>query len=287
MSDKITKIYAYDGTVRIYGATTTSLVEEARTIHDTMPSATVVFGQALSLGVIMGAMYKGEQALTIRVDGKGPLGGIMMTTNAHGQIRGYVGNPRVNFLTNDGKVNTSMALGNEGFIHVTKDLKIRDIFTSSSEIVYGEIASDFSYYFTKSEQIPSSCLTTVILDEYGRVSNACGFIIQAMPGCKKETLDRIEEIINSIDSLGALVQEGKSTFDILRILADDNYEVLEEMPLSYYCNCSKERYEKGLLTLGKEELENMVLEEKDGIEITCHFCGKQYHFTNDELKKLL
>ncbi len=288
MKDRLTKIYAYNGTVRIYGAITTNLVEEARKIHNTYPTATILLGQALSLSIIMGAMYKGDQELTIRIDGGGPIGGIVTTTNAKGEVRGFVENPHVNFIRNDGKVETAMALGQNGFMYVTKNLKIRDIFTSSSEIVYPDLATNFAYYFTKSEQIPSSCLVTVCLDENGNVTKAGAFIAQAMPGCKEESLDILEKQIKSISSLGDLLISGKDEVDILKILAnDENAEILETMDLSYKCSCNHERFSEGIMSLGKEEILKIIAEDNNDLEIVCHFCNKKYNFTKEDLNNIL
>ena len=185
MKDYLVKAYAFGGTVRIYAANTTNLVEEARNIHGTWPAASAAFGRVLTASLIMGAMYKGDQSLTIRINGGGPIGDIISVVNAHGEVKGYVQNPEVQFSNKD-KLAVNMVVGNNGFIHVTKDLKIRDVFTSSAELQTGEIAEDFTYYFAVSEQIPSSVGLGVLVNEKNEVLASGGFILHKIPGCKEE-----------------------------------------------------------------------------------------------------
>jgi len=285
MKDYLVKGYAFGGTVRVYTARTTNLVAEAQKRHNLWPTSTAALGRLLTSSVIMGAMYKGDQELTIRVDSDGPIGGMVATTNTLGEVRGYVGNPHVFLQYNNGKLNVGQAVGN-GFIHVTKDLKVRDMFTSSSAIQTGEIAEDFAYYFTASEQIPSAVGLGVLVEEDNSVRASGGFILQVMPGCKEETLSKIESTLAKMPPVSELVDQGKTPEEMLEIITEGDYQLLEELPLSYKCNCKKERFEKGLLSLGKAEL-TQIKEEDKKIEIQCQFCAEMYTFDEVEIDKLI
>lgn len=285
MKDYLVKAYAFDGTVRIYAANTTNLVNHAQEIHNLWPTSAAALGRLLTTSIIMGAMYKGDQELTIRVEGDGPLGHMVATTNAYGEVRGYVGNNHVFLQYNSGKLNVGKAVGN-GFIHVTKDLKVRDMFTSSAEIQTGEIAEDFAYYFTASEQIPSAVGLGVLVDVDNTVISAGGFILQVMPGCKPETLDKIESVLKTIKPVSEMIKENYTPEDIVRAITADDHKFLEKLDLSYKCNCSRERYEKGLISLGVEELKSLQ-EDDDVVETVCNFCSTKYHFTNDDIENLI
>ncbi len=284
MKDYLVKAYAFDGTVRIYAASTTHLVAHAQKIHDLWPTSAAAFGRLLTASIVMGAMYKGDQELTIRVEGDGPLGGMVATTNAYGEVRGYVGNPHVFLQYNSGKLNVGQAVGN-GFIHVTKDLKVRDMFTSSAEIQTGEIAEDFAYYFTSSEQIPSAVGLGVLVNDDNSVISSGGFILQVMPGCKSETLDKIEATLKTIKPVSEMIKEGYTPEMIIESIANKDYKLLENLDLEYKCNCSREKFEKGLISLGKEELEK--LKHDDEVETVCHFCNTKYKFSNKDIDSLI
>lgn len=285
MKDYLVKAYAFDGTVRIYTAVTTKLVEHARQIHDLWPTSAAALGRLLTTSVIMGAMYKNDQELTIRVQGDGPLGGMVSTTNTFGEVRGYVSNPHVFLQYNSGKLNVGQAVGN-GFIHVTKDLKVRNMFTSSSIIQTGEIAEDFAFYFTSSEQIPSAVGLGVLVNEDNSVQSSGGFILQVMPGCKPETLSEIETTLKSIKSVSSMVEEGYTPEEMVHAITKGNHQFLEELDLKYHCNCSKEKFEKGLISIGTKELTEILTEDKKA-EIDCHFCRKQYMFDEADLTRLI
>jgi molecular chaperone Hsp33 len=284
MNDYLVKAYAFDGTVRIYAATTTNLVEHARQIHDTFPAASAAFGRTLTASLIMGAMYKGDQTLTIRIDGGGPIGKIITQVNANGIVKGLVENPHVHISKKD-KLAVGMVVGNNGFIHVTKDLKVRDVFTSSAELQTGEIAEDFTYYFAKSEQIPSSVGLGVLVNEKNEVFASGGFILQVMPGVKDETIAKIESKINSMKPISELIKDNYKPEDIINLITDGDHELVEEMPLKYECDCTKERFYNGLSTLDKKEIDSLI-EHNENIEILCEFCKTNYTFTIEELKEI-
>jgi molecular chaperone Hsp33 len=186
---------------------------------------------------------------------------------------------------NSGKLNVGQAVGN-GFIHVTKDLKVKAMFTSSAAIQTGEIAEDFAYYFTASEQIPSAVGLGVLVEEDNSVKAAGGFILQIMPGCKEETLTRIESILGKMTPVSEMVDEGKTPEDMLEIITEGDFQLLEELDLSYKCNCHKEKFERGLISLGTDELKT-IKEEDHKIEISCQFCAEKYTFNEDEIDKLI
>lgn len=284
MNDYLVKAYAFGGTVRIYGASTTNLVEEARKMHGTWPAASAAFGRVLTASLIMGAMYKDDQTLTIRINGGGPVGEINTVVDAHGHVKGTIENPEVHFSQKD-KLAVGLAVGNNGYIHVTKDLKIKNVFTSSAELQSGEIAEDFTYYFAASEQIPSSVGLGVLVNEMNEVFASGGFILQVMPGCKEETLKKIEENISNMRPISELINENYSPEDIVNEITKGDHEFVEELPLSYRCDCSKERFANGIKSLGKEEV-NKFVQEGQPINITCHFCKKEYSFSNNDLKKI-
>ena len=282
MKDYLIKAYAFDGTVRIYTAVTTNLVAHAQEIHDLWPTSAAALGRLLTVSVIMGAMYGDKQELTIRVEGDGPIGSMVSTTNNRGEVRGYVENPHVFLQYNSGKLNVGQSVGN-GFIHVTKDLKIRDMFTSSSEIQTGEIAEDFAYYFTASEQIPSAVGLGVLVNDDNKILSSGGFILQVMPGCKKENIEKIEKIIRELRPVSKMVEKGYSPEGIMNEISGNSYQHLQTLDLKYYCNCSRSKFEKGLISLGKDQLNEIITDDKN-IETVCHFCNTKYNFSEEDLK---
>jgi molecular chaperone Hsp33 len=287
MNDYLVKAYAFDGMARVYAARTTDLVDEARKIHGTWPASTAALGRVLTGSVIMGAMYKGDISLTIRVDGGGPIGGIVVTTNANGEVRGYVGNPEVHASTHDDKLAVGYVVGKEGFLHVTKDLKVRDIFTSSSALQTGEIGDDFAYYFVISEQIPSSVGLGVLVNEDNSVRAAGGFILQLLPGAQKKTdlINQIETNIKELRPVSEMIKIGYTPERIIEEITRGNHQIVDHLPLKWACDCDKDRFARGLLSLGESELKEMV-EENKTIETECHFCRKKYLFTPEEIQEL-
>ena len=285
MKDYLIKAYGFNGTVRIYTAVTTNLVAHAQEIHDLWPTSAAALGRLLTNSVIMGAMYSEDQELTIRVVGDGPIGEMVATTTSYGEVRGYVSNPHVFLQYNSGKLNVGQAVGN-GFIHVTKDLKIRNMFTSSSVIQTGEIAEDFAYYFTVSEQIPSAVGLGVLVNDNNKILSSGGFILQVMPGCKTETIDKIEKIISKLIPVSKMIEKGYSPEDIMNEISGNSYQHLQTLDLNYDCTCSREKFEKGLISLGKEQLNEIILEDKK-IETVCHFCNSKYLFNEKNLKDLV
>jgi molecular chaperone Hsp33 len=288
MKDYAIIAHAFDKTVRIYACHTTQLVEDARLIHQTWPTATAALGRFLSVSVMMGLMYKNDERLTLRIKGDGPVGQMLVEANTQGEVRGEIQNPEVYIVYEDGpkknKLNVGQSVG-KGFLHVTKDLGMKDFFTSSSELQTGEIADDFTYYFAMSEQTPSSVGLGVLVDKDQSVLAAGGYILQLMPDASSETISKIESIVNSIDSVTEMFQNNKTPEDIIDLLSDGNYTVLDKKPLKYYCPCSKESFVKSLSALDDDTLDLLIYEDQHA-EIECHFCRKVYDYSQDELKAI-
>jgi len=287
--DKLIKAYAFEKMARVYVADTTTLVQAAKDIHDLWPTASAALGRFLTATVIMGSMYKGafdrdDAELTLRVDSDGPIEGMVATTNTQGDVRGYVGNPHVFLQYDSGKLNVGGAVGN-GQLHITKDLKIRDIFTSSVELLTGEIAEDFAYYFKSSEQIPSVVSLGVKVDEHNNIIGAGGVILQMLPGFKDHHLTDVEDAFKKLPHISFMLEDGLTPEAILKTITDD-HQVLESMPLRYQCDCSREKFERGLISLGADEL-NTMIEEDGQIETVCHFCMKKYTFDDLDIQTLI
>lgn len=291
MKDTLMKAYAFNDFARVYVATTTDLVQEAQSIHDLWPTATAALGRFLTGSVMMGAQYQGalnhnDTELTLRIEANGPIEGMVATTNSHGHVRGYVGNSHVFMQYQSGKLNVKAVVG-EGYLHVTKDLKVRDIFTSSVKLTSGEIAEDFAYYYTASEQIPSAVSLGVLVNDDHRVLAAGGFIIQMLPGHKEEHIQAVEAALSNMPPISEFIASGKDAAAMLEALCGEGgYQVLETMPLSYQCDCSREKFERGLMALGEDELHKM-LEEDGRIETTCHFCSKKERFDAADVARLI
>ena len=283
--DYLQKAYCMNQSMRIYAAITTDMVKHAKDIFNMWPSSADAFGRLLTISSIMSATYKSGETLNIFVKGDGPIG--KMTVEARDcKVRGYVVNPGVFLQNNDGTVNITKAVG-FGEIEVIKDLHMRDTFSSTSEIVSGDIANDFSYYFAKSEQIPSAVgLGVSINPENNEILAAGGFLIQVMPGCKDEYITKLENKLKNLKPTTEMIKDGYTPIDIINEITDGDYELLETKELKYECNCSKERFKKGLKSLGKVELEAILNEDKKA-EITCNFCNKKYVFNEEDLKEII
>ena len=230
-------------------------------------------------------MYKSDEHLTIKIDGNGPIGE-MLVEASNGVVKGSIHNPEVFMQYNDGHLAVGKAVGNEGYITITKDLHMRQPFTSISPLQTGEIGDDFTYYFLTSEQIPSSVGVGVLVNPDNSIKAAGGFIIELMPSCPEEIITKLENKLSNLKPISQMIDEGYTPLDIIKEIADDDYEVLEEKEIKYYCGCSKERFKRGLKLLGKDELLDIIEHDKKA-EVLCHFCMKKYVFTEDELKEIV
>ncbi|MGR6061323.1 Hsp33 family molecular chaperone HslO [Bacillus velezensis] len=284
--DYLIKAIAYDGKVRAYAARTTDMVNEAQRRHDTWPTASAAIGRTMTASLMLGAMLKGEDKLTVKIEGGGPIGAIVADANAKGEVRAYVSNPHVHFdLNEQGKLDVRQAVGTDGTLSVVKDLGLRDYFTGQVEIVSGELGDDFTYYLVSSEQVPSSVGVGVLVNPDNTILAAGGFIIQLLPGTDEETISTIEKQLSQIEPISKLIQKGLTPEEILEEVLGQKPDVLETMPVKFHCSCSKDRFETAILGLGKKEIQDMI--EEDGkAEAVCHFCNEKYLFTKEELEEL-
>lgn len=281
MNDYTIKAYCFNDNARIYACRSTDLVEEARKLHGMWPTSCAALGRFLTVSAMMSLMYKSGEHLTLKIDGKGPIGE-MVVEASYGVVKGSIHNPEVFMQYNDGHLAVGRAVGVDGDIVVTKDLHMRSPFTSIANLQTGEIGDDFTYYFALSEQIPSSVGVGVLINPDNSCKAAGGFILQIMPGCKEEILDLIEARLKELRPISTLIDEGYTPEQIIEEITGGDYRILEKNVIRYHCGCSKERFGKALQSLGVNELEDII--NTDGkAEILCHFCKKTYNFTKDEL----
>ncbi len=288
MEDYIIRAMAAGNQLRAFAIYSKNLVEEARQRHNTSPVATAALGRLLSAGAMMGTMMKGDDdLLTIKVEGDGPIGGIIVTADSKARVKGYVNNPDVMLPPNSkGKLDVGGAVG-KGLLTVIRDIGMKEPYNGSCEIVSGEIAEELTYYFASSEQVPSAVALGVLMEHDNTVKQAGGFIIQVMPFADEEVIDKLEKKLSEIPSVTTMLDRGMTPEDILEeVLGEFGVDITEKNETSFYCNCSKERVEKALISIGKKEL-NLMIEEGNPIELKCHFCNEAYEFTVDELKTLL
>lgn len=288
MSDYIIRATAAEGQIRAFAATTKELVEYARAAHNTSPVATAALGRLLTAGAMMGVMMKGEKdLLTIKIEGDGPIGGLTVTADSRGNVKGYAFHPEVMLPPNDkGKLDVGGALG-IGVLSVIKDIGLKEPYVGQTILVTSEIAEDLTYYFATSEQTPSSVALGVLMNRENTVRQAGGFILQMMPGASEEVISGLEQKLNEITSITALLDAGMTPEQVLEhILGDFGLEILDRVPTQFACNCSKERIEKALISVGKTELQAMI-DEGETIEVNCHFCNRHYPITVEEMENLL
>lgn len=288
MSDYIVRATAADNQIRAFAITSRDLVEKARQIHNTSPVATAALGRSLSAGAMMGSMMKGEQdLLTLQIRGDGPLGGITVTADSKAQVKGYVNEPAVLIPANvKGKLDVSGAIGN-GMLQVIRDLGMKEPYVGQTELQTGEIAEDLTYYFATSEQVPSSVGLGVLLNRDNTVRQAGGFIIQLMPYTEEKVIDALEKRLAGIKSVTELLDQGLTPERILEeLLGEFGLTVNDTIPTAFSCNCSKERVEKAIISIGSKEIREMIRDGKP-IEVKCHFCNEAYTFTIEELKEIL
>ena len=286
--DYIVRASAADGQIRVFAATTKDLVEKARKIHGTSPVATAALGRLLTGATMMGSMMKGRsEVLTVQVMGDGPIGSLTVTANSMARVKGFVQNPEVMLPASaEGKLDVGGAVGN-GMLRVIKDLGLKEPYVGETELISGEIAEDLTVYFATSEQTPSSVALGVLMNRDNTVAQAGGFIIQLMPDATEEVISHLEQKLTEVTSVSGLLAEGMTPEEILEyIFAGFDLKLLDKIPTSYYCNCSKERVEKALISIGAKEL-NAMIADGEPITMNCHFCDKSYTFSVDELKELV
>lgn len=286
--DYIVRASASDGQIRVFAATTRDLVEKARKIHGTSPVSTAALGRLLTGAAMMGSMMKGRSdVLTVQIMGDGPIGSMTVTADSMARVKGFVQNPEVMLpASKEGKLDVGGAVG-MGMLRVIKDLGLKEPYVGETELISGEIAEDLTVYFATSEQTPSSVALGVLMNRDNTVAQAGGFIIQLMPDATEEVISHLEQKLTEVTSVSGLLEEGMTPEEILEyIFAGFDLKLLDKIPTSYYCNCSKERVEKALISLGAKEL-NAMIEDGEPITMNCHFCDTSYTFSLDELRELV
>ena len=287
MGDYIVRATAAGGQVRAFAATTKGLVEEAKERHNMSPIATVALGRLLTGGAMMGAMMKNDaDILTVQIKGNGPIGSMTVTANPKGEVKGFVGNPQVMLPLKDGKLDIADAVG-IGVLSVIKDIGLREPYVGDTILITSEIADDLTYYFATSEQVPTSVGLSVIMSKDNTVKSAGGFIIQLLPDASEEIISALEKKINEVKNVTTMLEHGYTPEQMLEeLLGEFGLDILDKIPTQFYCNCSKERMSRALISIGRKELSSLI-EAGRTIEVNCHLCGSHYNFDVEELKDLL
>ena len=289
MSDQLIRAISQDGLIKVSAVSTRDLTERARQIHKTLPVATAALGRLLAGASMMGNALKEEAAsLTLQIKGGGPLGTLLAVSDHEGNVRGTVENPAVDIpLREDGKLDVGTAVGNQGTLTVIRDLRMKEPYVGSVGLLWGEIAEDIALYFVESEQIPTACGLGVLVDRDQSVLSAGGYLVQLLPGAGEETAERLEASLRAAGPVTELLKADPDPEALLRAaLPGLALEVLEKRPIAYRCDCSRERMERALISLGREELRSMI-DEQGGAELSCRFCGNVQAFSKEELEALL
>ena len=288
MNDYIIRGTAANDQVRFFAAYTKDVVETARQKHNTSPVATAALGRLLTAGAMMGSMCKNDSdVITLQIQCSGPIGGLTVTADSHGHVKGYAQNPVVLIQANSiGKLDVAGAIG-KGVLSVIKDIGLKDPYVGQTDLVSGEIAEDLTYYFAVSEQTPSSVGLGVLMNKDNTVRQAGGFIIQLMPDASEETISALEKRLAKVSSVTAMLDSGKTPEDILQeLLGDMELAVLDRLAVSFKCGCSKERFARGIASIKKSDIQEMI-DAGENIETCCQFCNSKYVFTPDELKEMM
>ncbi len=289
MSDRIVRAITSDGMVKATAICSRELTERARQIHHTLPVGTAALGRTLAAASMMGNAMKGEGAsITLQFKGGGPLGSVLAVSDTDGNVRGYVANPSLDLpLREDGKLDVGTAVGHEGTLTVIKDLNMKDPYVGTIDLMGGEIAEDVAAYFVESEQIPTACGLGVLVERDQSVRAAGGYLIQLLPGADEDTITKIEGGIMAAGSVSAILDKNPDPEALLRtVMSDFDLEILQSTPVEYRCYCSRERVERALISLGTEELEN-ILKEQGSCQLTCQFCDAVYDFDGAQLRAII
>ncbi|MCS6109312.1 Hsp33 family molecular chaperone HslO, partial [Clostridium botulinum] len=289
MTDTLTKAVSKDGKFRAYVVNATETIQETQKRHDTWRNSSAALGRTMIGSMLVAtSTLKEDEVLTTRVQGDGPVGAIVVDANAKGDVKGYIANPHVALKAReDGHIDVKAAVGTKGTLSITKDLHLKEPFTGSVPLVSGEIGMDFAYYMAKSEQIPSAIGVSVFVNPNETVGAAGGFLIQTLPGATDDDINKIEANLKVIPNLSTLLKEGLSNQDVMeKIMNGIEMKYLQDMPVQFKCDCSKERFSKALATLSRAELQAMI-KENHGAEAVCKFCGTKYEFDETELKDIV
>ena len=287
-SDYIVRATAANHQIRAFAISSTNTIEEARQRHNTSPIATVALGRLMSAGAMMGAMMKGDDdIITIQIKGDGPIGGLTVTADAKANVKGYVNNPEVMLpLNSAGQLDVEKALG-IGVLSVIKDIGLKEPYVGDTILVTSDVTQDITYYFATSEQVPTSVGLSVIMSKDNTVKSAGGFIIQLLPDASEEIISALEKKIKEVKNVTTMLEHGYTPEQMLEeLLGEFGLDILDKIPTQFYCNCSKERMSRALISIGRKELSSLI-EEGRTIEVNCHFCGSHYNFDVEDLKDLL
>lgn len=287
-SDYIVRATAANHQIRAFAISSTNTIEEARQRHNTSPIATVALGRLMSAGAMMGTMMKGDDdIITIQIKGDGPIGGLTVTADAKANVKGYVNHPEVMLpLNSAGQLDVEKALG-IGVLSVIKDIGLKEPYVGDTILVTSDVTQDITYYFATSEQVPTSVGLSVIMSKDNTVKSAGGFIIQLLPDASEEIISALEKKIKEVKNVTTMLEHGYTPEQRLEeLLGEFGLDILDKIPTQFYCNCSKERMSRALISIGRKELSSLI-EEGRTIEVNCHFCGSHYNFDVEELKDLL
>lgn len=287
MSDYLVKALAYEGFVRAYAVNATETIAEAQRRHDTWNTSSAALGRTMIGALMLGATLKGDDKMTVKIEGNGPAGAIVVDSNGKGEVKGYIKNPHISLPLNEiGKIDVRGAVGTEGMFTVIKDLGLKEPFSGQTPIVSGEIGEDFTYYLAVSEQIPSAVGVSVLVDTDDSIKTAGGFMIQIMPGASDEIIDQIEVRLKETARISTLLDEGQTPEEILQsLLATDDVFFLETMPVQFKCDCSKEKFASAIITLGAEQIQELI-DQDHGAEAVCSFCNNKYKYSEADLYEL-
>ncbi|MDO5457332.1 MAG: Hsp33 family molecular chaperone HslO [Atopococcus tabaci] len=285
--DYLVRGVAFDKQVRIFVADTSKTVQEAQKRHDSWSTSTAALGRTIIGSLFLGTALKGDDTVTVRIQGEGPIGYLVGEADAKGNVRGYIKNPQVSLNPNDlNKIDVAGGVGARGELIVTKDLGLKEPYVGRVNLISGEIAEDFTYYMTSSEQTPSAFAMGVLVNPDESVDHAGGFMVQLLPGASEETISQLEENLVNFPHITELLKEGKTPEEILELVCQGgNPKVLGHMPVQFHCTCSKERFAQAMVSLGSEEIQSMI-DQDGGAEAICHFCRQKYIYSAADLEQL-
>ena len=289
MADYIVNAITSNGAIRVVAADTTELCNRAQEIHKMSPTAAAALGRTLTAAAIMGSMLKSsEDSLTLQLNGGGPIGKVVAVSDGNANVKGYVSNPLVDLPLNEkGKLDVGGAIGRDGMLGIVRDLGLKEPYIGQVPLVNGEVAEDLTQYYATSEQLPTAVALGVLVDVDYTIKAAGGFILQVLPGAYDEDIDNVEKTIASLSSVTQMLDEGKTPKDIVEhLLSDYEIEYFDDVPTKYSCDCSRERTDRALISLGKDEL-TKIINEDGKAQITCHFCDNVYDYTKEDLENLL